>query len=121
MKPPAPGPAVVLLSSFALVLALATAGGCAKPAEKSGVRQAAPASESPDPAGSSNGSTGSNAARELEEKAAGYEERFKEIQESDMTADQKAQAAGELVDEQQQTIREAEDGPADEFEAPPQE
>ena len=27
-----------------------------------------------------------------------------------MTADQKAQAAGELVDEQQRTIREAEDG-----------
>ena len=118
MQPPAPGLAVVFISSCALVLALATAGGCAKPAAKSGARQAAPESESPGPAGSSNGS---NAARELDEKAAGYEARFKEIQESDRTADQKAQAAGELVDEQQQTIREAEDGPADESEAPPPE
>ena len=110
MKPPVPGLAVVLLSSIALTLALGTAGGCAKPAAKSGERQAAPESESPGPAGNS------SAARELEEKAAGYEERFKEIQESDMTADQKAQAAGELVDEQQQTIREAEDGATNESE-----
>ena len=116
MKPPVPGLAVVLLSSFALTLALGTAGGCAKPAAKSGEREAPSESESPGPAGSSNGSTGSDAARELDEKAAGYEERFREIQESDMTADQKAQAAGELVDEQQQTIREAEDGATKESE-----
>lgn len=104
MKPPAPGLAVVLLSTFALVLALGTAGGCAKPAAKAGERQASPGSEAPSSAGSS------SASRDLEEKAAGYADRFKEIQESDMTADQKAQAAGELVDEQQRTIREAEDG-----------
>ena len=110
MKPPVPGLAVVLLSSFALVLALGTAGGCAKPAAKAGERQTARESEPSESAGSS------NATRELEDKAAGYEERFREIQESDMTADQKAQAAGELVDEQQQTIREAEDGATNESE-----
>ena len=37
-----------------------------------------------------------------------------------MTAEQKAQAAGALVDEQQRTVREAEDGRAGESEADPQ-
>jgi hypothetical protein len=114
MKPPAPGLAVVLLSNCALVLALVTAGGCSKPAAKAGERQASPGSEAVGSAGSS------SETRELEEKAAGYADRFREIQESDMTADQKAQAAGELVDEQQRTIREAEDGGAGGSQADPQ-
>jgi hypothetical protein len=90
--------------SFVSALAAASLGGftaCAKPAATA--RETPPASES---------TRTSEAAktRELEEKAAGYEERFKEIQESEMSADEKAQAAGELVDEQQRTVREAEDG-----------
>ena len=90
---------VVLL----LALSLSTAAGCSKPEQK--VRASAAEAE---PSTTSE----SAKARELEDKAAGYQDRFQEIQESDMTAEQKAQAAGELVDEQQRTVREAEDGSA---------
>ena len=107
MKSPTPGLAV------ALVLTLAAVGGCSKPAAKAGERRAAPEAESPGRAGNA------AATRELEEKAAGYEERFKTIQASDMTAEEKAQAAGELVDEQQRTIRDAEDGAATETASDP--
>lgn len=90
-----------------LALTLGTAAGCSKPEKKARER----ASES-EPAAASE----STQTRELEDKAAGYKERFQEIQDSDMTAEQKAQAAGALVDEQQRTVREAEDAtsaPAD--------
>lgn len=86
-----------------LVLALAMAVGCAK-AEKKTRESAAEA----EPAATSEAAK----TRELEDKAGEYRDRYQQIQDSDMTADQKAQAASELVDEQQRTIREAEDGPA---------
>jgi hypothetical protein len=109
MTPPTKGPALVLVACLALAGGSAT--GCAKPAAKA---RETPAAAEP-------GATSEAAkTRELEEKAAGYEERYKEIQESDMTAEQKAQATGDLVDEQQRTVREAEDGPAGEAEADPQ-
>lgn len=115
MKPPAPSLAVAVVSTSLFLLVLGTAGGCAKPAAKAGERQTA--------AESATGSSAESpsAAGDLEEKAAAYSDRFKEIQESDMTADEKAQAAGELVDEQQRTIREAEDGTAAEAEGDSQE
>lgn len=87
-----------------LALGLASSGGCSKPAAKA--RETA---SEPEPARMSEAAK----TRELEDKAAGYEERYKEIQESDMTAEQKAQATGDLVDEQQRTVREAEDGTAE--------
>lgn len=78
---------------------LVVLGACGKP-----VVEGAP------PAATDNASTGEAAkARELEEKAQGYKERFEEIQASDMSPEEKAQAASELVDEQQRTIREADD------------
>ena len=90
--------------SCTLTLALGTVIACAKPA-------ATPASSS---------SSESAQTRELEEKAAGYDDRFQDIQASDLSAEQKAQAVGELVDEQQRTIREAQDNPANEEPADPQ-
>jgi hypothetical protein len=84
-----------------LVLLLGVAVGCAKPATRARAIQPESSPEAPSAAASTS---------ELEEKAAGYEERFQEIQAGDMTADEKAQAVGELVDEQQRTVREAEDG-----------
>lgn len=89
--------------AMVLVLALGAAAGCSKPEKR--VRERAAEAE-PAPA--------SEAAktRELEDKAAEYKDRYQQIQDSDMTAEQKAQAASELVDEQQRTIREAEDGAA---------
>ncbi len=86
-----------------LVLALAAAAGCSK-AEKR-VRESAAEAE---PAPTSEAAK----TRELEDKAAEYKDRYQQIQDSDMSAEQKAQAASELVDEQQRTIREAEDGAA---------
>lgn len=86
-----------------LVLALGASAACSKPAKQ--VREKSPEAES----------AATNEAaktRELEDKAAAYKDRYQEIQDSDMTAEEKAQAAGELVDEQQRTVREAEDGPA---------
>jgi hypothetical protein len=83
-------------------LAMGGATGCAKPAaqpQKSVEERAQPEA------------TGEAAkTQELEDKAAGYRDRYQEIQDSDMTAEEKAQAAGDLVDEQQRTVREAEDG-----------
>ena len=104
MTPPTKGPALVLVACLALAGGSAT--GCAKPAAKPAARAGEKAVE-PEPAATSEAAK----TRELEEKAAGYEERYKEIQGSDMTAEQKAQATGDLVDEQQRTVREAEDGP----------
>lgn len=67
-----------------------------------------PLVESPPAAATDNASTGeAEKARELEEKAQGYKERFEEIQASDLSPEEKAQAASELVDEQQRTIQEA--------------
>jgi hypothetical protein len=101
------------LPGLSLVAALGVASlggvtGCAKPATT--------ARETPATTESTRTSEAAK-TRELEEKAAGYEERFKEIQESEMSADEKAQAAGELVDEQQRTVREAEDGGSNEGDA----
>src|SRR6187402_2472304 len=94
------------LALAALVIgSLVGAAGCAKPATTSRETPAAPEPTRTNEAAKT---------RELEEKAAGYEERFKEIQASDMSADEKAQATGDLVDEQQRTVREAEDGSAGE-------
>ena len=86
-----------------LALALGTAVGCAK-AEK----QVREKGTSEAPAATSEAAK----TRALEEKAAEYKDRYQEIQESAMTAEEKAQAASELVDEQQRTVREAEDGAA---------
>lgn len=89
--------------AMVLVVALGMAVGCSKAEKK--VRERAAEAE---PAATSEAAK----TRELEDKAAEYRDRYQQIQDSDMTADQKAQAASELVDEQQRTIREAEDGPA---------
>ena len=85
-----------------LALALGAAAGCAKAEKK--VRE--PKAEG-DPAASSEAAK----TRELEDKAAEYQDRYQEIQDSDRSAEEKARAASELVDEQQRTVREAEDGP----------
>ena len=96
---------------FAVMAALLVSGalfaGCAKPAS-----EAPPASS---PSTNLDQTPASEAAktRELEEKAQGYQERFQEIQSSDMSAEEKARAASELVDEQQKTIQESESGSAD--------
>ncbi len=90
---------VALVASLSLVLG--AAASCAKPSTKARAIQPESGSEPASEAAKT---------RELDEKAAGYEERFREIQEGDMTPDEKAQAVGELVDEQQETVREAEDG-----------
>ncbi|MEO8197013.1 MAG: hypothetical protein ABI689_09850 [Thermoanaerobaculia bacterium] len=91
----------------ACALALGAAASCAKPAAKPAARFAEERSE---PEAVPSGEAAKT--RELEDKAAAYKDRYQEIQDSDMTAEEKAQAAGELVDEQQRTVREAEDGPA---------
>ncbi len=111
MKPTASAWALTL----AAVLTLGWATACAQPAPPTAEKPAAPKSEgAAEPASTSGSPSEAAKTRELQEKAAGYEERFKEIQDSDMTAEQKAQAASELVDEQQRTVHEAEDGPAGE-------
>ena len=109
MKSPVPGRALTLVALVAL--ALGSMFGCSKPAAKAVERRTEPESEAPSAAEKN---------RELEDKAAGYQDRFREIQGSDMTAEEKAQAAGDLVDEQQRTVREAEDGPAGEASEDPQ-
>ncbi|MEO7795032.1 MAG: hypothetical protein ABIV06_09690 [Thermoanaerobaculia bacterium] len=98
MTLPTKGPVLAVLACIAMLLG--SANGCSKPAGK--VREA--------PVEPATTTSESTKTRELEEKAAGYEERFREIQASDATAEEKAQAAGELVDEQQRTAHEAEDG-----------
>ena len=85
----------------ALAFALGLAGGCSKPAARSAEREATAAPEE---------SREAETTRDLETKAAEYKDRFEEIRQSDMSADEKAQAVSELVDEQQRTVREAEDG-----------
>jgi hypothetical protein len=86
--------------AVAVSLFTACVAGCAKPANQT-KQPAVPAATESSP---------SSAARteELEQKAAGYEDRMREIQASDMTAEEKAQAASELIDAQQKTIQEAE-------------
>jgi len=107
--------------AFTLTFSCGLVIGCTKPAASPGEKRVGTGSDSSvEPAATPSSSAESAKTRELEEKAAGYEERFKEIQESEMSAEQKAQAAGELVDEQQRTVREAQDGPAGEESAPPQ-
>ena len=100
--------AIGILAALAAVAVLALASaGCAKPAAKPAAKSVEERSE-PAPEVTSEAAK----TRELEDKADGYQDRYQEIQESDMTAEEKAQAAGELVDEQQRTVREAEDGTA---------
>ena len=97
-----------IIAVLAAVAALAlAAAGCAKPAAKPAPKSVEERSEPAPEAMSEAAKT-----RELEDKAAEYKDRYQEIQESDMTAEEKAQAAGDLVDEQQRTVREAEDGGA---------
>jgi hypothetical protein len=86
----------------ASLVGTALVAGCAKPAS-----EAPPAGSSatnPEQAPTSE----AEKTRELEEKAQGYQDRFQEIQASDMSAEEKARAASELVDEQQRTIQESE-------------
>ena len=97
---------------LAVPLALALASGFAGCGAKS---TTIPASE-----GASKGSSGEAAKTQaLEQKADDYQARMQAIQSSDMSADEKAQAAGALVDEQQQTIQQAVDAPAADPNAPP--
>ncbi len=103
-----------LASSFTLALVLGSVLACAKPAATPGEGPPAAASDSSGESESSFASSSESAkTRELEEKATAYQERFQDIQASDMSAEQKAQAASELVDEQQRTVREAQDGSAE--------
>lgn len=113
------GRALGVALGVALGLALGGLTACSKPPAKASAGRAeseSGATRGEDPA------TGSQAekTRELEDKAADYKDRFQEIQGSDMSADDKAKAASELVDEQQKTVHEAEDGPAAEEGAEPQ-
>lgn len=89
---------------FALIVVAGLAAGCAAPPSNR--------TSSPSPSASSADSPAAEAAetRELEEKAQGYKDRFEEIQASDMSADEKARAASELVNEQQQAIQESDAG-----------
>lgn len=88
---------------LSLVALLACLGaGCAKPAAKERPQASAGAAES--------ATSSREESRELESKAGEYRDRYQEIQDSEMTVDEKAQAVGDLVDEQQRTVREAEDG-----------
>ena len=86
-----------------LVALLACLGvGCAKPAAKERPQASSGTAESSTPS--------REESSDLESKASEYRDRYQEIQDSEMTADEKAQAVGDLVDEQQRTVREAEDG-----------
>lgn len=69
----------------------------------------APAASSADSYSESSRADEAAKARELEQKAEEYKDRFAEIQSSDMSAEEKAQAASELIDEQQRAIQEAQD------------
>lgn len=93
------GRGIAVLGVFGLAAIL---GACSKPASREPARSTSEVSTEP--------SRSSEAAktRELEAKAEDYKSRFEEIQASDMTAEQKAQAASELVDEQQRTVQGAE-------------
>jgi flagellar basal body L-ring protein FlgH len=88
----------------ALAFALATTSGC-------GAREETVPPQQPAAAEAAAVETSeAERARELEAKAEGFKDRFAEIQESDMSPDQKAQAVGALVDEQQRAIQESEAG-----------
>lgn len=98
-----------VLAGLALAGLLAS---CAKPAAEEPGGRATESSAEP------TSTSGAEKAQELEQKADEYRNRFDEIQASDMTPEQKAQAAGELVQEQQRTVQEAQDG-ADSASEPP--
>jgi hypothetical protein len=92
--------------AFGLLLAVGSGlAGCAKPAARSVEGAPPPASE---PAGAPGGEAAKS--QELEQKAQEYQDRFAEIQASELSAEEKAAAASALVDEQQKTIQEAESG-----------
>ncbi|MEO8275615.1 MAG: hypothetical protein ABI639_05305 [Thermoanaerobaculia bacterium] len=103
-------------TALLLVILAGSFAGCSKPEATAAERR--PAAVESEPAAASAPSEAAK-TRDLEEKSASYDDRFKEIQNSDMSAEEKARAAGDLVDEQQQTVRQAEDGPADEAPADP--
>jgi hypothetical protein len=91
-----------LVRSFSAlaIVALATAStGCSKP-----VVEGPPAASQP-PQGSEAAKT-----EALEQKATDIRDRYQEVQASDMTAEEKAQATQQLVDEQQKAIQEADSG-----------
>ena len=95
--------------SFAAALTL-LAAGCGRQSKS------IPASE-----GASSQPSGEAATtQELEQKADDYQARMQAIQSSDMSAEEKVQAANALVDEQQKTIQQAvEPAPADPNAPPP--
>ncbi len=103
------------MSSLALSLALvlAVAGACSKPATSSDERNL----ESSEAAGTESGSGNSwrsedQKTRELQDRAADLKSRYDEIRASDATDEEKAKEVNQLFDEQQATVREAEDGSA---------
>jgi hypothetical protein len=90
----------VLAASFAAAVSL-FAAACGQRS------QTIPASE-----GASAAPSGEAAqTQQLEQKADDYQARMQAIQASDMSAEEKVQAANALVDEQQKTIQEAVDSP----------
>jgi hypothetical protein len=86
-------------SALALVAVAIGSTGCSKP-----IVEGPPAASQP-PQGSEAAKT-----QELEQKAADIKDRYQEIQASEMTAEEKAQATQQLVDEQQKAIQEADSG-----------
>ena len=106
MTLPTKFPVLALVAGLALL-----ATGCAKPAAKARETAAEPAPSRTNEAAKT---------RELEDKAASYEERYREIQGATSPPSRRRKRAGALVDEQQRTVREAEDGRAGESEADPQ-
>ena len=90
------------IARFAPPALFLLAAGCAKPAaETPPAARSDVAAEAPAP------SSEAAKADELEQQAKENQDRFQEIQASDMTPEQKAQAASALVDEQQKAIQES--------------
>jgi len=77
------------------------AGGAPEPARPEGVSPETAAERSE-----------AAATRQLEEQAADFEDRFRAIQESDSSPEEKAAEASRLADEQQRALRAAADGEA---------
>ena len=88
MLPTTKGPIVPLAAC--LLLAVAVANGCSKPAARARETPAAGAPEATAAAGASEATSEAAKTRELEEKAAGYKDRYQEIQDSSMSAEEKA-------------------------------
>lgn len=101
-----------LTRTLTLTVTLGCIVACTKPPASSS--ETRPGSDGDNSSASRSEGAEAAKARELQDKATAYEERYKAIQESDMTAEQRAQATSALVDEQQRTVREAEDGTAGE-------